>query len=80
MITDAVMPEMDGPAFVEELLGMRPDVRVLFISGYTDDEMFRRGLANPNVAFLGKPFTALELAGKVRGVLEPSQLAADCVA
>jgi two-component system cell cycle sensor histidine kinase/response regulator CckA len=68
--TDVVMPEMNGSQLVERVLEARPDIRVLFMSGYTDDEVMRRGVIDGQTAFLQKPFTPDLLAHKVRQVLD----------
>ena len=68
--TDVVMPEMSGGQLVEKVLKARPGVRVLFMSGYTDDEVMRRGVIDGATAFLQKPFTPDILAQKVRAVLD----------
>jgi signal transduction histidine kinase/CheY-like chemotaxis protein/CHASE3 domain sensor protein len=68
--TDVVMPDMSGNALVEEVHGVRPGIPVLFMSGYTDDEVVRRGLRDGRAAFLQKPFTPEQLAFKVRQVLD----------
>jgi CheY-like chemotaxis protein len=68
--TDVVMPEMNGSQLVEKVLEARPGIRVLFMSGYTDDEVMRRGVINGQTAFLQKPFTPDLLAHKVREVLD----------
>jgi signal transduction histidine kinase len=68
--TDVVMPEMNGSQLVEKVLEARPDIRVLFMSGYTDDEVMRRGVIDGQTAFLQKPFTPDLLAHKVREVLD----------
>lgn len=60
--TDVVMPEMSGNALVEQLEIVRPGVPVLFMSGYTNDEVVRRGLSDGRAAFLQKPFTLEQLA------------------
>ena len=70
VVTDVVMPEMSGRELVVHLRDRRPEVRVLYISGYTDDEILRRGLHEPGVAFLQKPFAAASLAESVRNVLD----------
>jgi CheY-like chemotaxis protein len=57
LITDVVMPGMSGPELARELTRLRDDVVVLYISGYTDDEIVRRGLLQSGTAFLAKPFT-----------------------
>ncbi len=68
--TDVVMPEMSGSQLVAEVLKARPRIRVLFMSGYTDDEVMRRGVIDGQTAFLQKPFTPDVLAHKVRAVLD----------
>jgi PAS domain S-box-containing protein len=69
VLTDVVMPEMSGRAFAEALVARHPGARVLFMSGYTDDEILRRGIPVPGMAFLGKPFTVERLLTAVRDVL-----------
>jgi signal transduction histidine kinase len=68
--TDVVMPEMSGGQLVEKVLKARPGIRVLYMSGYTDDEVMRRGVIDGQTAFLQKPFTPDMLAHKVRAVLD----------
>jgi two-component system, cell cycle sensor histidine kinase and response regulator CckA len=68
VITDIVMPEMGGGELARRLAGERPEVPVLFMSGYTDDEVAQRGLGTEQ-GFLQKPFTSDGLARKVREVL-----------
>ena len=68
--TDVVMPEMSGTALVERLVLIVPNIRVLFMSGYTDDEVVRRGIFDRRAAFLQKPFTPDQLAFMVREVLD----------
>ncbi|HEX6534023.1 MAG TPA: ATP-binding protein [Gemmatimonadaceae bacterium] len=70
VLTDVVMPRMNGRALVEQLLAARPALRVLYMSGYTDDEIIRRGLHRAGTSFLQKPFTADGLAEAVRAALE----------
>lgn len=69
LITDLVMPEMSGRELGVELKRQRPEIRVLYMSGYTGNAIARRGLLEEGVAFLEKPFTAELLAAKVRGTL-----------
>jgi len=64
------MPQMNGRPLVEKLLESRPEMRVLFMSGYTDDEVMRRGVIDGRTAFLQKPFTPAQFAKKVRDVLD----------
>jgi len=68
--SDVVMPKMNGRPLVEKLLESRPEMRVLFMSGYTDDEVMRRGVIDGRTAFLQKPFTPPQFAKKVRDVLD----------
>jgi PAS domain S-box-containing protein len=70
VLTDVVMPAMSGRELVEALQAGRPSLRVLYMSGYTDDEIMRRGLHDPNTSFIQKPFTAESLAVQVRKVLD----------
>jgi two-component system, cell cycle sensor histidine kinase and response regulator CckA len=68
LLTDVVMPEMSGPALAQRLIGWRPELRVLFISGYTD-MLSPPGGDNPNVGFLRKPFEASVLISRVARML-----------
>jgi two-component system, cell cycle sensor histidine kinase and response regulator CckA len=70
VITDVAMPILNGRELADLLRERRPDLPVLFMSGYTDDEMVRRGLIEPNKPFVGKPFTPEILAAKVRQLLD----------
>jgi CheY-like chemotaxis protein len=76
ILTDVVMPGMNGRAMVEKLVPRFPDARILFMSGYTDDALAPLGVAPGDVAFLNKPFTPKELAERVREVLETAAAAA----
>ncbi len=70
LLTDVVMPEMSGPELAGRLAAQHPGLRVLFMSGYADDAVFRHGVLSPEAAFIEKPFTARTLAAKVRAVLD----------
>jgi CheY-like chemotaxis protein len=69
MITDLVMPHMGGRNLVERLAAVRPKMKVLFMSGYTDHALMHRDLT-PGTAFLQKPFTPDAFVRKVRSVLD----------
>jgi two-component system, cell cycle sensor histidine kinase and response regulator CckA len=70
LVTDVVMPEMGGGELVQRLGARRPNLKVLYISGYTDDEVLRRGVHGAPASFLHKPFTSDDFMRRVREVLE----------
>jgi two-component system cell cycle sensor histidine kinase/response regulator CckA len=70
LVTDMVMPVMNGTQLAERLRAQRPDVRVLYLSGYTDSTVARQGLLDNTAHFLQKPFSAESLARKIRDVLD----------
>jgi two-component system cell cycle sensor histidine kinase/response regulator CckA len=69
LITDVVMPQMDGPTLVREVREIQPEMRVIFISGYTEDAFRQRLDSESGIDFLPKPFSLKQLAAKVREVL-----------
>jgi two-component system cell cycle sensor histidine kinase/response regulator CckA len=69
LITDVVMPNMDGPALVREVREIHPDMKVIFISGYTEDAFRQRLDSNSDIHFLPKPFSLKQLATKVKEVI-----------
>jgi len=69
LITDVVMPHMDGPGLVREVREINPKMKVIFISGYTEDAFRQRLDSDIGIEFLPKPFSLKELAAKVRDVL-----------
>ena len=70
LLTDVVMPGLHGRALAEALQRDRPTLRVLFMSGYTEDEVLHRGVSTEALAFIAKPFTPDALAARVRAVLD----------
>jgi PAS domain S-box-containing protein len=70
LITDVVMPRVSGRELAARLAPTRPDLKVLYISGYTDDSVFRHGVLEGGMAFLQKPFNLKVLAAKIREILE----------
>lgn len=75
LLTDVVMPQMSGPEVAEKLATVRPEVKVLYMSGYPDHPAFSKGGVDTEHSFLQKPFTPSTLAQKVREVLDGSKVA-----
>jgi two-component system cell cycle sensor histidine kinase/response regulator CckA len=74
LVTDVIMPFMSGREFADKAIAMHKDMKVLFMSGYTDDAIVQHGILDSNVAFIQKPFTTVSLANKVREVLDSNSL------
>jgi PAS domain S-box-containing protein len=72
LLTDVVMPHMGGRELSERVAHLRPGIRLLYVSGYTDDEVLRHGVMEAEVAFLQKPFTAEALLERIRTLLDES--------
>jgi CheY-like chemotaxis protein len=72
LLTDLVMPGMSGRELAERVVSQRPNVRVLYTSGYTEDVVIHRGIADDDMQFLAKPYSVQELSRRVREVLDAS--------
>lgn len=73
LVTDVVMPQMTGPALAERLRRQWPTLRVLFMSGYAEGTVLPTFLAEPGTGFIQKPFLPVELAKKLRDLLDPAK-------
>ncbi len=72
MVTDVVMPQMSGRELANQLAPRRPEMKLLYMSGYPDNAIVQHGVLDPGTAFLQKPFTLDALEGKVREILDSS--------
>lgn len=70
LLTDVIMPQLNGRGLAQRLTSLRSDIKVLYMSGYTTKDLISHGMLDPGVAFLQKPFTPDALALKVRQVLD----------
>jgi PAS domain S-box-containing protein len=70
LLTDVILPQMSGPELYKQLVIIRPDLKVLYMSGYTDNKILQEGVLKKNVAYLQKPFSIDGLLRKVRSALE----------
>jgi two-component system cell cycle sensor histidine kinase/response regulator CckA len=73
LLTDVVMPGVSGPVLAERLIQRHPALKVLYMSGYTDDAMVHHGVVSPEIAFLQKPFTPASFARAIRNALDTSR-------
>jgi len=70
LLTDVIMPEMSGSELADRLILLKPEMKVLYMSGYTDNAIVNQGILDSEKPFLQKPFTPDILAHKVREVLD----------
>jgi two-component system, cell cycle sensor histidine kinase and response regulator CckA len=70
LVTDVLMPEIDGPELSKILCAARPDLKVIYISGYTDDSLAPEGVLEPGTILVNKPFSVRLLSAKMREVLD----------
>ena len=70
LVSDVIMPQMNGPELAAQLTALRPDVKVLYVSGYSDNDIGDHGVVDMKIELLQKPFTPQVLARKVRDVIE----------
>jgi two-component system cell cycle sensor histidine kinase/response regulator CckA len=70
LLTDVVMPGASGPELNRRLVEQRPALKVIYMSGYTEETIVHHGVLNPGIAFLHKPFTSETLGRKIREVLD----------
>ena len=70
LLTDVVMPGASGPELTRQLVERRPALKVIYMSGYTEEAIVHHGVLNPGIAFLHKPFTSETLGRKIREVLD----------
>ena len=70
LLTDVVMPGASGPELTSQLIKQRPSLKVIYMSGYTEETIVQHGILNPGIAFLNKPFSSDGLGRKIRDVLD----------
>ena len=72
LLTDVIMPGKNGREFANQLLALRPDLKIIFMSGYTDNSIVRESFSDPHLNYLQKPFTLDALTQKIQQVLGES--------
>ena len=72
VVSDVVMPEMDGPTLLKAMRGRNPDLKIIFVSGYAEDAFEKSLPENQQFAFLPKPFTLSQLVAAVKETMTPS--------
>ena len=72
LLTDVVMPGLSGPDLSQQLMKRRPWLKVIYMSGYTDEAIVQHGVLQPGIAFLHKPFTSGALGRKIREAIDVS--------
>ena len=72
VLTDVIMPNMSGPEFIQQMRLLWKDVKVLYMSGYTENTIINRGILDAGVEYIGKPFKPQALIAMVRTVLDKS--------
>ena len=72
VVSDVVMPEMDGPTMLKAMRGRNPDLKIIFVSGYAEDAFARSLPENQQFAFLPKPFTLSQLVAQVKETMTSS--------
>jgi len=70
LLTDVVMPRMSGPVVAQKVTALRPGIKVLYMSGYTDDAIVHHGVLSEGMPFIQKPFSPVSLRQKIREVLD----------
>jgi DNA-binding NtrC family response regulator len=71
LLTDVMLPGMNGGALAKKVQELRPGIKVLFTSGYTENNIVHHGVLDPGLNFMGKPYTMQTLAQRVRAILDP---------
>jgi FixJ family two-component response regulator len=75
LVSDVVMPEMHGPALSRSLAPLQPQMKVLYVSGYSENDISDQGVIDPDLDVLQKPFTQQSLVRKVRAILDEDRMA-----